>query len=317
VKSARKIIKNALKSAILSLQPPAADRAWIVDAKELEGVTVRWPTVLEWPSGWLWVEPLFHGFRSRVRVKLCDIPQRLDGAVVVEFCRGERVYRVAINFKDYPDLTHLDKTPGAPEPLDLEFKMQFQGGGYGVPNIVPGGFVSDSVLVDWYARKPRRERDRKRFSWDVYGRFGLNFATAVRTPAITALTNQSRFRFFGGGGKVRYPEFLNEVAHSRVCLDLPGNGPFCFRLVNYMAVGACIVSVPHSTVMPVPMEDRKHIIYTRPDMSDLVDICEYYVNNESGREAAVQASRDYYRRYLYWRSLSDYYLRTMLDRLPA
>ena len=31
----------------------------------------------------------------------------------------------------------------------------------------------------------------------------------------------------------------------------------------------------------------------------------------------VSASRDYYRRNLYWRSLADYYLRTMLDRLPA
>jgi hypothetical protein len=151
----------------------------------------------------------------------------------------------------------------------------------------------------------------------VYGRFGLQFATEVRSKAITALRAQQRVKFFGGDQKVGYKAFLMEIARSRICLDLPGNGPFCFRLVNYLAVGACIVSPPHLTVLPVPLEDRKHIVYTRPDMSDLVDLCEQYANDAAARESVMQASRDYYRRHLYWQSLANYYLRTMLDRLPA
>ena len=69
--------------------------------------------------------------------------------------------------------------------------------------------------------------------------------------------------------------------------------------------------------MPEPLIDRKHIVYTRPDMSDLVELCERYVNDAAAREAVVHEARVYYRRHLYWRSLADYYLRMMLDRLPA
>jgi glycosyltransferase involved in cell wall biosynthesis len=194
--------------------------------------------------------------------------------------------------------------------------MQYLKGGYGLPNVIPGGFVAGSMLVESLVRAPRRARDRQQFFCDVYGRFGLAFATEIRTAAITALSTQSRFQFFGGGNKVGYRGFLREVAGSRVCLDLPGNGPFCFRLVDYMAVGACIVSAPHAVEMPKPLEDRKHIIYTRPDLSDLVDLCERYVNDAPAREAMARAAQTYYRQHLYWRSLSDYYLRMMLDRLP-
>ncbi len=310
-------IRKPLKRAILGLQAPVRDAAWNVSAEELRGVAVRWPATLQWTPGWGWVEPLFHGFRARVPVKVTEIPQSLSGTVVIEVQRGHRTFRVALNCSDYPDLTHMGTDAGENEKLDLEFKMQYRVGGYGREAIVPGGFVSDSMLVDWYARVPRRQRERQRFSWDVYGRFGLQFATETRTAAISALQNQDRVKFFGGGKKVDYPEFLMEVARSKVCLDLPGNGPFCFRLVNYFAVGACVVSPPHAAMMPVPLQDRKHIVFTRPDMSDLVDLCEHYSNDADARESIMHASREYYRRHLYWRSLSDYYLRVMLDRLSA
>jgi hypothetical protein len=246
-----------------------------------------------------------------------DIPQTLRGTVVIHFCRGARTYPVAINISDYPDLVHRGGRDGRCEPLALEFKMQYRKAGYGDENIVPGGFVADSALVDQFASGPRRTRSRRQFAYDVYGRFGLGFATEIRTRAIEALRNQSRVRFYGGGTKVSYREFLKEIARSRVCIDLPGNGPFCFRLINYLAVGACVISPPHAVAMPVPLIDRTHIVYTRADMSDLIDLCEHYVKDDTAREAVATASHDYYRRHLHWRSLSDYYLRTMLDRLAA
>ena len=288
-----------------------------MDDAELAGVEIRWPSGGKWTNGWAWVEPLLCGFQSRLKVRMREIPQPLTGTVVIEMGRAGRVYRVALNCSDYPQIIHLPNSHGTPDALDLEFKMQYQIGGYGHPNIVPGGFISDSVLVDLHARQPRRQRDAQQFSWDVYGRFNLQYAAEVRTAAVTALTNQSRVKFFGGGKKVTYREFLGEVARSRVCIDLPGLGPFCFRLVNYLAVGACIVSPPIAAEMPAPLEDRKHIVFTKPDMSDLVELCEQYANDAPAREALMQAGRDYYRRHLHWRSLSNYYLRTMLDRLPA
>jgi Glycosyl transferases group 1 len=312
-----KAARHIIKRAVLASQPAAADTVWHVSEDELKDVRIRWPVTLEWGPAWTWVEPLFYGFRARVPVEHTDIPQLLKGTVVIELARAGRVYRVGLNFGDYPDEVHFGRTADVGAGLDLEFKSQYRAGGYSSGQIVPGGYVSDQVLVDWHARRPRRLRARKQFSWDVYGRFGLQFATEVRSKAITALTGQRRFKFFGGDRKVAFPEFLAEVARSRVCIDLPGNGPFCFRLVNYFAVGACVISPPHGVKMPIPLVDRTHIVYTRPDMSDLIDLCEQYTHDDAAREAIARASREYYSRHLYWRSLATYYLRTMLDKLPT
>jgi len=315
-------LRTVAKDALFALQRPVRDAPLHIDSSELKGVAIRWPALLQWAPANNWVEPLFHGLRTRVPVTLHDIPQRLVGTVVIEFCRRGLRHRVSLNYSDYPDLVHLGRVDDSSPPLALEFKMQFRNGGYGNDNILPGGFVRgafgfDSARVDWYARGARRGRDQRQFHYDVYGRFGLGFANEIRTRALQMLQNQSRVRFYGGETKVSFREFLREVARARVCLDLPGNGPFCFRLVNYLAVGACVVSPPHAVTMPVPLVDRTHIVYTRPDMSDLVDLCERYVNDDDAREAVMTAARNYYRRHLYWRSLADYYLRNMLDRLPA
>lgn len=313
MKSAAKRLREPLKRIILGLQPPAADSEWAVDRHDLKGVKIHWPATLDWRYTWGWVEPLFRGFRARLPVIVTDVPQHLKRVVLIEFHRRDQIYRVGINYSDDPDRVYFG-TSG--DPLDLEFKMQYRNGGYGERNIVPGGYVSNSMLVDWHSRGPRKVRDRQQFEWDVYGRFGANFATEIRTKAVETLQNQRRVQFYGGLRKVSFAKFLGEIARSRVCIDLPGNGPFCFRLVSYMAVGACVVSPPHATTMPVPLVDRKHIVYTKPDMSDMVDLCEKYANDAPAREAIKEAARDYYRKNLYWRSLADYYLRTTLDRLP-
>jgi hypothetical protein len=312
-------LRTVAKQALFALQRPARDAPLRIEAAELRGVAIRWPAVLQGPYESTWVEPILRGLRARVPViSVRDIPQHLlRGTVLLDFCRGGRAHRVCVNCFDYPDIVYLGRDQRSSPALALEFKMQFRHGGYGNDNILPGGFVSDFALVDWFARRPRRTRDRCRFEYDVYGRFALSLGTETRRVALGMLQGQSRVRFYGGATKVSFREFLREIARARVCIDLPGNGPFCFRLVNYLAVGACVISPPHAVRMPVPLIDRTHIVYTRPDMSDLVELCERYVTDHAAREAVMRAGRDYYRRHLYWRSLADYYLRTMLDRLPG
>jgi hypothetical protein len=40
-----------------------------------------------------------------------------------------------------------------------------------------------------------------------------------------------------------YTQYLREIADSRVCIDLPGEGPFTYRLVEYLAIGSCIIAL--------------------------------------------------------------------------
>jgi len=43
-------------------------------------------------------------------------------------------------------------------------------------------------------------------------------------------------------------------------------------------------SYPHATRMPVPLIDGEHIVYARPDLSDLEDLCAYYIEHREARE---------------------------------
>ena len=129
------------------------------------------------------------------------------------------------------------------------------------------------------------------------------------------LREQTEFRFEGGLKKVGYLEFLKEVARSKVCIDLPGEGDFCFRLINYLAVGACVVGPRPRNVLNAPLLDRVHVAYTKDDLSDLVEVCRFYVENEEAREEMCRAGRDFFEKNLHMDNLTAYYLRSCLDRL--
>jgi hypothetical protein len=300
-----------LGSAAISLdRSPAAGCPWEVADDELGDVTVYWPKQLEWAHSWAWVSHLYYGLKRRLPVKHQEIPQHFRGPVSIRVRIGARVHPVALSYSDYIDIEN-DRV----DEHDIVFKMQFKTGGYGDRRIVPGGYTTESLWIHALLPGLRRMRHSRAPQHEVYGRFGLGFAKEIRSQALEALSSQKRFRFTGSDRIVGYREFLREVARAGICIDLPGNGPLCFRLVNYLAIGACVVAYPHGCDFPVPLEDRRHIAYASPDLSDLVDLCDYYMMNQDAREAMRQSSADYYDRHLSASSLTSYYLRTIIDRL--
>jgi hypothetical protein len=134
---------------------------------------------------------------------------------------------------------------------------------------------------------------------------------------MAILNGQQKFAFLGGLVKKKYADYLKEIAGARICIDLPGTGDFCFRLVEYLALGSCIIGPPHRTALPVPLIDRRHIVYTRDDLSDLTELCDYYLRNEAAREELCHNSRQYFDQHLNRDSLIAYYLRVCLERLPG
>src|SRR5262249_18290776 len=132
--------------------------------------------------------------------------------------------------------------------------------------------------------------------------------------AVQLLSNQSSFHYEGGLSKVRYSRFLREVARSKICIDLPGNGDFCFRLIDYLAVGTCVIGPRHRTLLHVPLVDRKHIVYTQDDLSDLIELCMFYLKNDEARENICQNSRLFFDQYLQRDQLAAYYLSCCLRK---
>jgi hypothetical protein len=271
---------------------------------------IHWPSAYQWPLARKWVGSLMGEFRQHLPVQFSDIPQPYRGIVLFQVATVGKLQTIAI---DYSDASTLDLE--CLQQVSLYFKMQYARDGYEWNQVVPGGFVPADASLYRRLSYLRQLRDRQAFTYDVYGRFGRQLGTEIRTRAVEVLAQQQKFRYEGGLKKVPYRRSLQEVAQSKVCLDLPGNGSFCFRLMDYMAVGACIISYPHQTQLPSPLIDRQHIVYCQEDFSDLIDLCAHYIENETAREQICQQSRDYFDHYLDRSQLAGYYLNTMQQYL--
>ena len=287
-----------------------ANADWTLAPEELSDLVIRWPASYQWPTARLWVEPILRGFKEHLRVKFTELPQPYRGTVIFQFVVGDKAYDVAIDYSDYPEVNLESATR-----CSLYFKMQHSSEGYEFDHVIPGGYVCASRKIYLHLSRLRRLRDRREFAFDVYGRFNPEYSGATRRRAVKLLSEQKHFQFEGGLKKVNYLDFLKEIARARVCIDLPGEGDLCFRLINYLAVGACVVGPRPRTVLHAPLLDRVHVAYVRDDLSDLVKVSQYYLENDDAREEMCLNSRRFFDQYLHPTNLSAYYLRSCLDRL--
>jgi len=286
----------ALSSHDVELQP-----TWTVPAGTL---TVRWPRRYSWPQADIWMDGIVRALRTLVDFDVCDIAQP-GRAVEFELLLDGRPHRIAL---DYADKSEIDAACAAR--CELYLKMQFRRDGYPEKNVMPAGYVLNAGALHRYLSHIRELADQNRYRFEVYGRFGRSFATEIRTQAISRLEGQRDFAYEGGFKMLRYGASVAEIARAKVCVDLPGNGDFCFRLMDYLAVGSCIVAYPHNNSFHVPLEDRVHIAYCKRDMSDLAELCAYYVEHEAERERMRKATRAFFDRFLDARQLARYYLAT-------
>ena len=276
---------------------------WTLNKLDLDKVIVRWPTKYKWELAATWVNPLRLGFRKYVQVESADIPQTYEGIVFIEIWIHGTKHNIAIDYADRPAINE-----GCARNCLVYFKMQFSRDGYGFKNVIPGGFIPFQDNLYTYLPKVRALADKKSYRYDVYGRFGLEFAQEIRSKACAILASQNYFRWEGSLQVKRYCLSLREIAHSKICIDLPGNGDFCFRLIDYMAVGTCVIAARHHTALHIPLEEGKHIVYVKDDLSDLVDLCRFYLENDAARETLCQNSRAYFDKYLHRDQLAAYYL---------
>jgi Glycosyl transferases group 1 len=296
----------------LRLAPVAADPRWTLDPASLDGLVFRWPRVTRPAVVGRMLAPVRRAMSRHIRLELADIYQPVSSVVLTELLDGSRVHPVAIDLHDFSTFRDEELVKSCL----VYFKMQHRRDGYGLPQVVPGGHLTDKGTIYWYLPYLRELRDRQDFSCDVYGRFGLRFNADLRRHTVGVLSAQQRFAFQGGFEVVPRATFLKEIARSRVCIDLPGQADaFSLRLISCLAVGACIVGPRPKNELHAPLTDRVHVAWTRDDQSDLVDLCEYYIENNAAREQMVSETRRFFDRHLHPDSLAAYYLHTCVTRL--
>jgi hypothetical protein len=296
--------------ALWRLHPtPAPEHAltWAVPNDVRERVVVHWPARYQWPLFQRFGAYLLPAFRQCLDVEISEIPQPYPGIILTRFVLGGTAHEIAFDVSDYPVLNEE-----CVRRCRLYFKFQYRREGYALPHVLPGGYNPGHSLLYRFLPFLRTIRNRRMYKYEVYGRFSPEFGKDVRAHAIALLSRAQQFRFEGGLRTVRYSRFLRDVARSKICIDLPGVGPFCQRLIDYLAVGACVVALRHPTALHVPLQDGVQIVYATEDGSDLVELCAYYLERAELRERVGQAAMKFFDRYLHRQQLVAYYVTSVL-----
>ena len=276
--------------------------SWPIDHALMSEVRITWPSTYEWKPFRHWGEPLRLALSRFAPTSLGEIPQPYQGVITFYLGHRGRKYRVNVEVSDY-----LDLNEDAYDHADLHFKMQWRLEGYGDrPRLVPGGYINNHPNIYAFLPRLRTLRDSAPALYDVHGRFGLSVESRVK--ALEILSASRAFQFLGGQRKVPYGSFLREVARSRICIDLPGYGPLAFRLVDYLAIGSCVIGPQHLSRLHVPLQDRVHVVYCKADYSDLEELCVHFLQREDLRQTLVANSRSFYDAYLHRDQLAAYYL---------
>jgi hypothetical protein len=285
----------------------------LVDQMDLCNIFIEWPTHYGWAPGYNWVDPIRSGLSRYVAVRKVNLIQLPNSAIQIHLFHKKIEYKVIIDYTDKNEIIFDDYL----KDCLLYFKMQFRNEGYDDSRIIPGLYVPSGGLGMYHhLKRLRRIRDNpSKIKFDVYGRFGLYPGSEIRVNALKILKTQHCFRYEGGSKLLALTRSLSEVARSKVCIDLPGHGSLCQRLVDYLSIGSCIVAYPHQTTLYPPLISGCHIAYCRLDFSDLVETCNHYLTHEQERQSMIKASREYFDRYLHKDCIASYYLDCIASQL--
>jgi glycosyl transferase family 1 len=288
----------------------AVEKTWPLSASDLQRVRITWPSRYRWPAGRGIFETQKDALSDLGVLAVGDVEQAFQGALRLECAVDGERHSVFLDMSDYPDAVNEE----ALEQSGIYFKGMFREQGYGDPRILPAGYtVTGRDYYRYY--RPFRSRYNGRRTIDVLGRFGLKFQPELRQKAVDMLAAAKDLNFVGAGGKVRYSRFLREIAAARLSLHVAGNGPFTHRVTEFLGLGSCMISVRFPLALHVPLVPGVHYVTFADDLSDLVDVCRYYIQHEDERERIAAAGCEYFERYLHFDQLAGYYVTTILNRL--
>jgi len=285
-------------------------------------ISVAWPAQYGAPGNHFPADQIKAGLRELgVPLAFEDIAQvegQGDGRAIVlaRAIVGHESDLIAFDLSDRQDL-YDDVADRAL----VYFKLQYAPDGYGRPNVVPGGYFPANLRLYRYLPVLRGLRSLRLFRYDVYCRLGLRYGgQEERRKAHELLSVRSDFRYEGslfrypgGPDKLPYRTYLFEIPRAKVCVDIPGLGDFTTRLIDYLAVGACIVKPPPRSRLPITPVDGVHLVYCSSDLSDIGDVCAELVRDEETREAIARNARDFFDRNLHRRRLAARYIDAVTD----
>jgi hypothetical protein len=85
--------------------------------------------------------------------------------------------------------------------------------------------------------------------------------------------------------------FLEELGRCKIALSLPGIGWDCQRYWEAPGVGAFMITPKAPLEIPDDFVSGQHVVHCKDDVSDLIELCDYYLEHEDEREAIAAAGQ--------------------------
>lgn len=116
-------------------------------------------------------------------------------------------------------------------------------------------------------------------------------SSPIRTVALEMLADQFDCKANGtvvnqvfGNYKRKGENYLRELAACKVVINLRGVGWDTLRYWETPALGTFLISQPPHIHIPHNFIDGQEIVFCKHDLSDLIDLCDYYLKHETERE---------------------------------
>lgn len=172
-------------------------------------------------------------------------------------------------------------------PFDFIFKREYMKNKTYPKNVFPFPFSMDPGALKAAAfQKP----DKDVSFWAVESH-------PIRTQVLDLLTGQFDCDENGTGRNKKFSTYRykgtryhQELAKCKIVLSFRGAGWDTLRYWEVPALGPLLVSQNLDIVIPNDFEDGVHIAKCKDDLSDLIDICKYYLDNDSKRSAMTMAA---------------------------
>lgn len=91
--------------------------------------------------------------------------------------------------------------------------------------------------------------------------------------------------------------YLEELARCKIVLNFRGGGWDTMRYWEVPAVGSFMISQKPQLEIPNNFEHQKHIVFCQDDLSDLIELCGYYLKNETTREKIAANGKNHLLQY--------------------
>lgn len=182
-------------------------------------------------------------------------------------------------------------------PFDFIFKREYLTDSTHPPNVIPLPFAINPALL--YFSEQERPQE---LIYDVT--FWAVESDPIRTKALALIEDlwdcrnngterNQTFKKYSRKGR----DYLRALLEAKITLNFRGVGWDTLRYWEVTGLGRFLISQKPQIVIPDNFREGKEIVFCKDDLSDLVEIADYYLKNEKAREEIARAARDWSLKY--------------------